>query len=119
MTRNSWGRREHTTALPASGGGVNLTWKPPTTGAVPAGYAVHIAAVSTGPYTFVRNVTSWPGTYPSMQVTAGDGAGVGFTMTAGVRYSFRIYSFIYHPVTNAEIPSLRFGVTSAIAGAQP
>ena len=108
-----------TTALPASGGGVNLTWKPPLTGAVPAGYALHIAAVSTGPYTFVRNVTSWPGIYPSTQVTAGDCAGVGFTMTARVRYYLRVYSFIYHPVTLAEIPSLRFGVTSAIAGAQP
>jgi len=108
-----------TTALPASGGGVNLTWKPPTMGAVPAGYAVHIAAVSTGPYTFVRNVTSWPGTYPSTQVTAGDCSAVGFPMTAGVRYYFRVYSFIYHPVTLAEIPSLRFGVTSAIAGALP
>jgi len=108
-----------TTALPASGGGVNLTWKPPLTGAFPAGYAVHIAAVSTGPYTFVRNVTAWPGTFPSTQVTAGDCSAVGFTMTAGVRYYFRIYSFIYHPVTLAEIPSLRFGVTSAIAGALP
>jgi len=107
-----------TTALPASGGGVNLTWKPPTMGAVPAGYAVHIAAVSTGPYTFVRNVTSWPGTYPSTQVTAGDCSAVGFPMTAGVRYYFRVYSFIYHPVTLAEVPSLRFGVTSAIAGAE-
>jgi len=104
-----------TTALPASGGGVNLTWKPPLTGAVPAGYAVHIAAVSTGLYTFVRNVTSWPGTYPSTQVTAGDGSGVGFTMTAGVRYYFRVYSYTNGPAAWPKVDSVRFAGANAVA----
>ena len=99
-----------------SGGGVNLTWRAPTSGPVPAGYLVYASGSSTSGFVLLKDVTSWTGTYPNCRVTADDFSTAGLSMKAGVRYYFRLYSYILHPTTGAEVPSLRYCTVSAVAG---
>ena len=100
----------------SSGGGVNLSWRAPTSGPVPAGYQVYASATSFTGFVLVKDVGSWTGTYPNCLVFAADFTSAGLTMTPGARYYFRVFSYTLHPATGAPVLSLRFGSAYAVAG---
>jgi len=105
-----------TTVPAASGGGMNLTWRAPTSGPAPVGYQVYASPSSTSGFVLVKDVTSWTGTYPNCRIVFADFTAAGLTMTPGTRYYFRIFSYTLHPATSAPVLSLRYGSAYAVAG---
>jgi len=103
--------------------GVGLGWRPPlptvTAPTPPTGYSVYIAVTSIGPWTFVKDVTTWTGDLPNTEVTGADLDGTGFTMTGGLRYAFRVFSFLTHPLTAQKVSSLMGATTMGVAGPLP
>ncbi len=89
--------------------GIRLLWQLPT-GEVPEGYLVYDAATLTVDPSAqpLAVVTEWEGSQPNFDITG---------LTLGRKYTFKIYSFVTHPLTGEMVRSAKPASAGAVASA--